>query len=440
MSSNGSNKSNQLWTRSGKYPKDESSHDSEKTFAPTGKWTDTLKDNEAEKNNQNADKSKLPAFEKAVQNAGSNVTSNPGRAQESSEDLLNDGKKEEIQTESHPPLEISTETNKLTTEDLVSIYRRMTLCRTLDERIWMLNRQGKAAIMASSQGHEAAQIGSVQALEPGTALFYIYYRDLAVILELGLTPTEIMKGFVAKEGEPLSGARQFPTHGGHPDYGVVNLSNVVATHIPQAVGAALSAKMKNEKKVVITYFGDGASSAGDTHEAMNFAAIHKLPVIFFCENNKYAISVPLNKQMAVDSIASRAEGYGMPGLEIDGCDTVAVFEATREAAERARAGHGPTLIEAQVERYLPHTSDDDDSIYRASSEIEEAKRRDPLVLLKDTLQKLGVLDDKENQIMLDEAKRIVNEATEEVENTKFPETSGFYEHVTSRFPKQSGDY
>ena len=144
--------------------------------------------------------------------------------------------------------------------------------------------------------------------------------------------------------------------------------------------------MKNEKKVVITYFGDGASSAGDTHEAMNFAAIHKLPVIFFCENNKYAISVPLNKQMAVDSIASRAEGYGMPGLEIDGCDTVAVFEATREAAERARAGHGPTLIEAQVERYLPHTSDDDDSIYRASSEIEEAKRRDPLIFLKDTLQ------------------------------------------------------
>ena len=118
----------------------------------------------------------------------------------------------------------------------------------------------------------------------------------------------------------------------------------------------------------------------------------------------------------------------------------ALKAAEREAAERERAGIGTTLIEAQVERYLPHTSDDDDSIYRASSEIEEAKRRDPLVLLKDTLQKLGVLDDKENQIMLDEAKRIVNEATEEVENTKFPETSGFYEHVTSRFPKQSGDY
>ena len=439
MASNGSNKSNQLWTRSSKYPKDKNSHDSEKTLPPTGKWTDTLKDNEAEKNNQNSDTAELPAFEKAVQNASSDVISSPGNARESSEDSSSDGTKEEIQTESYPPLEISTETTNLTAEDLVSIYRRMTLCRTLDERIWMLNRQGKAAIMASSQGHEAAQIGSVQALEPGTDLFYIYYRDLAVLLELGLTPTEIIKGFVAKEGEPLSGARQFPTHGGHPDYGVVNLSNVVATHIPQAVGAALAAKMKNEKKVVITYFGDGASSAGDTHEAMNFAAIHKLPVIFFCENNKYAISVPLNKQMAVDSIASRAEGYGMPGLEIDGCDTVAVFEATREAAERARTGHGPTLIEAQVERYLPHTSDDDDSIYRASSEIEEAKKRDPLVLLKDTLQKLGVLDDKENQIMLDEAKRIVNEATEEAENAKFPETSGFYEHVTSRFSEPPGD-
>ena len=122
--------------------------------------------------------------------------------------------------------------------DLLSMYRRMVLCRALDERIWMLNRQGKAAIMASSQGHEAGQIGSVEALKKGYDQFYIYYRDLAVLLELGLTPTEIIKGFVAKEGETLSGARQFPTHGAHPEYGIINLSNVVATHIPQGVGAA----------------------------------------------------------------------------------------------------------------------------------------------------------------------------------------------------------
>ena len=313
--------------------------------------------------------------------------------------------------------------------DLLSMYRRMVLCRALDERIWMLNRQGKAAIMASSQGHEAGQIGSVEALKKGYDQFYIYYRDLAVLLELGLTPIEIIKGFVAKEGEPLSGARQFPTHGAHPEYGIINLSNVVATHIPQGVGAALSAKMKGENRVVIIYFGDGASSAGDCHEAMNFAAIHKLPVIFFCENNKYAISVPLKNQMAVGSVASRAEGYGMPGIEVDGCDIMAVYEATFEAAQRARSGQGPSLIEAQVERYLPHTSDDDDSIYRSQEEIEEAKKRDPLKMLKDLLYSSEVLDEEQEELIKKDARQIVNEATEEAEDAPYPETDDFFKHV-----------
>ena len=255
---------------------------------------------------------------------------------------------------------------------LLEMYGKMVLSRTLDERIWMLNRQGKAAIMASSQGHEAAQIGSVYALKRGTDQFYIYYRDLAVMLTLGMTPREIMLGFTAKVGEPLSGARQFPTHGAYPEIGLINLSNVIATQLPQAVGAALAIRMRREEGIVISYFGDGASSFGDSHEAMNFAAIHKLPVIFMCENNKYATSVPQRRQMAIDSVASRAEGYGMPGISIDGCDVIAVYEAVTEAAARARSGDGPTLIEAQVERYLPHTSDDDDTRYRR---VRRSKRR-----------------------------------------------------------------
>ncbi|MCE2457615.1 MAG: thiamine pyrophosphate-dependent dehydrogenase E1 component subunit alpha [Dehalococcoidia bacterium] len=317
----------------------------------------------------------------------------------------------------------------LADEDLLEMYRQMVLVRTLDERIWMLNRQGKAAIVASSQGHEAGQIGSVRALQPGNDQFYIYYRDLAVMLTLGMTPIEIMSGFLAKAGEPLSGARQFPTHGAYPELGLVNLSNVVGTQIPQAVGAALSIKMRGEDKVVITYFGDGASSVGDCHEAMNFAAVHKLPVIFFCENNKYAISVPLSKQMAVDSIASRAEGYGMPGIEVDGCDIVAVFEATSQAARRARSGQGPSLIEAHVERYLPHTSDDDDSRYRASAEIEEARKRDPLVVLSAQLREIGVLADDLDSEVRAEARRIVNGATDAVEAAPYPEVDDFGEHV-----------
>ena len=321
---------------------------------------------------------------------------------------------------------------QLADQDLIEMYRQMVLVRTLDERIWMLNRQGKAAIVASSQGHEAGQIGSVRALELGRDQFYIYYRDLAVMLTLGMTPVEIMSGFLAKAGEPLSGARQFPTHGAYPELGLVNLSNVVGTQIPQAVGAALAVKMRGEDSVVITYFGDGASSVGDCHEAMNFAAVHGLPVIFFCENNKYAISVPVSKQMAVDSIASRAEGYGMPGIEVDGCDIVAVFEATWEAARRARLGQGPTLIEAHVERYLPHTSDDDDTRYRSSEEIEEARKRDPLTVLSTQLRQSGLLSDDVDSEFRSDAMRIVNEATDAVESAPYPGVGDFGEHVYAR--------
>ena len=312
---------------------------------------------------------------------------------------------------------------------LLEMYGKMVLSRTLDERIWMLNRQGKAAIVASSQGHEAAQIGSVYALRRGTDQFYIYYRDLAVMLTLGMTPREIMLGFTAKVGEPLSGARQFPTHGAYPELGLINLSNVIATQLPQAVGAALALRMRREEGIVITYFGDGASSFGDTHEAMNFAAIHKLPVIFMCENNKYATSVPQRRQMAVDSVASRAEGYGMPGISIDGCDVIAVYEAVSEAASRARSGDGPTLIEAQVERYLPHTSDDDDTRYRPREEIEEARLRDPLKLFGERLTAMGILDNATSERIYAEARAEINAVTDFVEAAEYPETDDFFEHV-----------
>ena len=320
-------------------------------------------------------------------------------------------------------------TDGLDAPKLLEMYREMVLGRTMDERIWMLNRQGKAAIVASMQGHEAAQIGSVWALRKGIDQFYIYYRDLAVMLSLGVTPKEIMLGFLAKEGEPFSGARQFPTHGTYSKYGIVNLSNVIGTSIPQAVGAALAYRMRGEDAVIITYFGDGASSQGDCHEAMNFASVQKLPVIFFCENNKYAISVPLSKQMAVERVASRAEGYGMPGVTVDGCDIVAVYEAVYEAARRARAGQGPSLVEAMVERYLPHTSDDDDTRYRSREELEEAKKRDPLKILKGQLVEQGILSQETDKRFHDDAMREINEATDFVDSAPYPDTDDFYEHV-----------
>ena len=325
---------------------------------------------------------------------------------------------------------------KLGGEELLEMYRIMVLSRTLDERIWLLNRQGKAAIVASSQGQEAAQVASVWALRKGYDQFYIYYRDLAALLALGMTPAEIMLGFLAKAGEPLSGARQFPTHGAYPKYGIYNLSNVVGTQIPQAVGAALASRMRGEDRVVITYFGDGASSQGDCHEAMNFAGIHKLPVIFFCENNGYAISVPLSRQVAGEGIASRAESYGMPGLVVDGRYTVAVYEATLEAARRARSGDGPTLVEAVVDRYMPHTSDDDDTKYRAEEEIEKARKGDPLKILKSQLETLGLLTDEMDQDIREDSKRSVNEATDLAESAPYADPGGFYDNVYAPPPDE----
>jgi 2-oxoisovalerate dehydrogenase E1 component alpha subunit len=252
------------------------------------------------------------------------------------------------------------------------------------------------------------------------------------MVSLGLTPAEIMLGFTAKAGEPLAGARQFPTHGASPKHNLVNLSNVVGTQIPQAVGSALASKMRGEDAVTIVYFGDGASSVGDCHEAMNFAAVHKLPVIFLCENNRYAISVPLSKQMAVDSVASRAEGYGMPGVVVDGTDITAVYEAVSEAAERARLGGGPTIVEAMVERYLPHTSDDDDSLYRSREDIAEARKRDPVRLLQEQLLGGGLLTEAEDEDIRDSAKSEINEATDFVEAAPYPDTDDFYEHVYAK--------
>ena len=316
-----------------------------------------------------------------------------------------------------------------TQEHLLDIYREMVLCRTLDERIWMLNRQGKAAIVASAQGHEAAQLGSASALQRGKDRFFIYYRDLAVQLHLGLTPTQIMLGYMGKEGEPLSGGRQFPSQGYFPKTHMFNLSNVVGTQIPQAAGSALVSKIRGDGAVTITYFGDGATSTGDCHESMNFAGVHKLPLIFFYENNRYAISVPLSLQMAVSDLSARVEGYGLAYEQVDGTDPAAVYSVTSEAAERARAGHGATVIEARVERYLPHTSDDDDTRYRSEEELSLARQHDPLSLLRDRLTADGVLSAALDEEMRTDSMRAVNEATEYVETAPYPSTDTFADHV-----------
>ena len=219
----------------------------------------------------------------------------------------------------------STLPKGLKNADLVDYYSRMVQARSLDERIWALNRQGKVPIAASSQGHEATQLGSLLAAEKdGDCFLFPYYRDLALKVAAGLTPVQTMMSFMGKAGDPYSNARQFPLQGADLSNKIIQISNVVAAGLTQSVGYALGARRAGEKTVVFSYFGDGATSQGELHEAMNFASIHKLPVIFICEHNRSAISTPQRSQMMVEEIASRAASYGFPGFTVDGMDLIPV--------------------------------------------------------------------------------------------------------------------
>jgi 2-oxoisovalerate dehydrogenase E1 component alpha subunit len=317
----------------------------------------------------------------------------------------------------------------LASEELLQAYSQMLLARAVADRVWALNRQGKVAIVGSCHGHEAAQVGAVWALDRARDLFFLYYRDMAGAIALGVTARELLLGFMAKAEDPFSGGRQFPLHGAYPARRIINSSNVVASNVPHAVGAALAAKLRRESTVVLCCFGDGATSEGEWHEALNFAGIHRLPVIFLCENNGLAISVPTSKQMAVGSVADRAVAYGFPGTSVDGCDVQAVYEATRQAAQRAREGGGPTLIEARVVRLMPHTTDDDHSKYRSPGELEEAQKRDPLPLLRRRLLEQGLLAPETDEAYQQRAQEEVDQATDYADAAPFPDPSTLMEHL-----------
>ena len=317
----------------------------------------------------------------------------------------------------------------LTGQEVIDLYAQMMLVRTLDERVWALNRQGKVPIAASSQGHEAAQMGTFKAAQnDGRYFLFPYYRDLALKMAAGLSPIQVMRSFMGREGDPFSGGRQFPLQGASLEHRIIQISNVVAAGLTQAVGYALGCRLLGEDTVVLAYFGDGGASMGECHEAMNFASVHKLPVIFICENNKYAISVPLRKQMAIQNVADRASSYGFPGHVIDGMDILKVYATTTQAIKHART-QGPILLEMKVDRFMAHTTDDDDRRYREKGELEEARKRDPLLVLHSYLMDAGLLTEEQDQSIRAQARQEVDEATDIAEATPYPDLSTFYDHL-----------
>jgi 2-oxoisovalerate dehydrogenase E1 component alpha subunit len=317
----------------------------------------------------------------------------------------------------------------LSTERLLEMFETMLLARAVDERQWILNRQGRQPFHISCQGHEASGVGSAFALDRSRDVMVPYYRSLAAVLAFGVTARDVFLSALAKADDPMTGGRQMPAHYGLASAHILTSGSPVATQIPHATGAALASKIRGDGGVSIVYFGDGASSKGDFHEGLNFAAIHKLPAIFVCENNHYAISVPTSKQMAVRSVADRAVGYGMFGESIDGTDPLTVYYSVRLAAERARAGAGPTLIESNVVRLTPHSSDDDDRRYRPEADREDARHHDPIDVFRDYLVEHEVLDAEAERDMRARIKLVVESALEDAEAAASPEPASAFDHV-----------
>jgi 2-oxoisovalerate dehydrogenase E1 component alpha subunit len=295
-------------------------------------------------------------------------------------------------------------------ETMLEMYWRMLIARHFDERAWALLRQEVIGFHLSGIGHEAIQVALAYALERGHDWVVPYYRDLALLLALGLTPREYMLGLLAKKDDPVSGGRQLPHHWSLKRANVVSGSSVVGAQAAHAAGIGLGIKLRGETKVVLTTAGEGATAMGDWYEAVNWAAIHRLPVVFVVENNRYAISSVQGAQMAVANVADKAKGLGLPGVTVNGIDFLAVHRMALEAVSRARRGEGPTLIEATTYRIPPHSSDDDDRAYRTQAEVAEGRKRDPLPFARNYLEKKGLLTPEINAQLEQKAREIVEDA------------------------------
>ena len=324
---------------------------------------------------------------------------------------------------------LSANVAPLNRERVLDAYRTVLQARALDDRRFVLNRAGKLAFIISPRGHEVAQVAAITALEPGRDRFCLYYRNFAAALACGFTPEELMLAAFARAADPSSGGRQTPGNFGSRRRGVIIGSSTVGPQIPKAAGIGLALKWKGEGALSYVSFGEGATSQGDFHEGLNFAAIHRCPVIFFCENNHWAISVPQRLQVAGPGVAERAAAYGIPGARVSGGDFFAIHAAVQEAARRARAGEGPSLIEAEVLRLQSHSTDDDQRAYRDAGELAAEAERDPIPRMRDALVERGWLNADDDAALREDVNREVERATDAAEAAPDPDPASLGRHV-----------
>jgi 2-oxoisovalerate dehydrogenase E1 component alpha subunit len=293
---------------------------------------------------------------------------------------------------------------------LLRAYRWMLIARQIDDTMWTLRRQGKGHFVVSSAGHEAIGAAAGLAVDLGQDFLAPHYRDLSACLAWGLEPREVMAHYFGRAADPCTGGRQPYAHWGSTQRRILSQEGPQPNVVTHAVGVAFANRRLGSPAVVWIAFGDGGAQKGEVHEAMNFASIHRLSVVFCVQNNLYTQSVPLRLESSVPDLSVRAAGYGMPGSSVDGMDLLAVYPAARVAVERARSGGGPSLIEARAYRYMPNTSNDDDTRYRSREEVEAWRKRDPIARLRAHLLASGALGPVAATTLETEVAEVVAEA------------------------------
>lgn len=312
----------------------------------------------------------------------------------------------------HPDYELPGPT------ELVHAYEALVRARRLNEQAYALVRQGRLAVYPSSHGQEACQVGAALALSDGDWLFPTY-RDTAAVVARGVDPLEALTLF---KGDWHTGFNPY-------DHQVAPQATPLATQLLHAAGLAHAAQLRGHDTVALAMCGDGATSEGDFHEALNFAAVFNTPVVFFIQNNEYAISVPLARQTAAPSLAHKAIGYGMPGRRVDGNDVAAVLAVLGEAVTRARSGHGPTLVEAHTYRMHPHTNADDQTRYRDAADVREWEPKDPLLRLQAYLRSRGLLEEADQQRFEAGAEEMAARMREAAHVDARPDPQGLFDFV-----------
>ena len=310
-------------------------------------------------------------------------------------------------------------------QETLALYEKMLFTRLADQRGLLLQRQGRFGTYAPIWGQEACQIGSAYVLQKGDWIFPAF-REIAATLMIGIALKNFMLYWMGNE------------MGSHAPEGIniMPVSIPVGTHIPHAVGTAWAARLRGDQIVTVAYFGDGATSKGDFHEAMNFAGVFKTPTIFFCQNNQFAISVPRSRQTASATIAQKAIAYGFDGIQVDGNDLFGVIAATKEAVDKARSGGGPTLIEGVTFRFGPHTTADDTTKYRTENEIEHWKPLDPMIRLRLYLKGRGLWNEEVEQRMTEESQREIDQAVKDAEAVAPPEVEEIFKYVFAEMTPQ----